>query len=114
MRMGRCAWPCEMPRSRHYLGQWHADEHDLTLDPSAAARAAAPFDRASVADDKAMLRAAAELTRDLNAPRPAIYWADLIASAVLGYAALAAAVLLRRLGWRWPRVRSRCWRSTAR
>ena len=37
-----------------------------------------------VADDKAMLRAAAELTRDLLKPRPGIYWADLIASSVVG------------------------------
>jgi fatty acid desaturase len=49
--------------------------------------------RPRIEDDKAMLRTAAELTRDLNAPRPGIYWADMIASAVLGYAALAAAVL---------------------
>jgi fatty acid desaturase len=44
-----------------------------------------------VADDKAMLRAAADLTRDLVKPRPAIYWADLIASMVVGYGALAVA-----------------------
>ncbi|TCP96373.1 fatty acid desaturase [Sphingomonas sp. PP-F2F-A104-K0414] len=41
-----------------------------------------------IADDKAMLRAAAELTRDLVKPRPVIYWADLIGSAVVGYGAL--------------------------
>ncbi len=44
-----------------------------------------------VADDKAMLRAAADLTRDLVKPRPAIYWTDLIASMVVGYGALAVA-----------------------
>ena len=49
--------------------------------------------RAPMADDKAMLRAAADLTRDLNAPRAAIYWADLIVSALLGYAALFIAML---------------------
>ncbi len=42
-----------------------------------------------IADDKAMLRAAAELTRDLVKPRPGIYWADLVGSAVVGYGALA-------------------------
>ena len=47
----------------------------------------------TVADDKAMLRAAADLTRDLNAPRAAIYWADFIASALVGYAALFTAML---------------------
>jgi fatty acid desaturase len=53
--------------------------------PSGAARA----------DDKAMLKAAANLTRDLNTPSARIYWADLIASAALGYAALAGAMLLQ-------------------
>jgi fatty acid desaturase len=39
-----------------------------------------------------MLRAAADLTRDLNVARPAIYWADLFGSALLGYAALFAVI----------------------
>jgi fatty acid desaturase len=43
-------------------------------------------------DDKAMLRAAADLTRQLNAPSAAIYWADMLGSAVVGYAALALAI----------------------
>ena len=61
----------------------------MTLD-----RAAAPAQpvRAIVADDKAMLKAAAELTRDLVKPRQGIYWADLIASSLVGYGALAAAI----------------------
>src|SRR3954471_4123436 len=46
-------------------------------------------------DDAAMLKAAAGLTRDLNAPRDAIYWADMLGSALLGYAALFAAMLVR-------------------
>ena len=57
---------------------------------------ATPFD-VRAADDKAMLRAAADLTRDLNVPDARLYWIDLIASAALGYAALAGAVLLG--GW---------------
>lgn len=44
-------------------------------------------------DDMAMIRAAADLTRDLNAARPLVYWADFLASAALGYAALAVAIL---------------------
>lgn len=48
--------------------------------------------RAGRADDKAMLKAAANLTRDLNVARPAIYWADMLGSALLGYAALALAI----------------------
>ncbi|MES2754798.1 MAG: fatty acid desaturase [Pseudomonadota bacterium] len=66
----------------------------VTLDRVPAARAA--FDPRA-ADDKAMLRAAADLTRDLNGPRPVFYWLDLIASTGLGYAALAGAILLG--GW---------------
>ena len=49
---------------------------------------------AQIADDKAMLRTAAELTRDLATARPAIYWPDMLGSAALGYAALAGAVLI--------------------
>ncbi len=41
------------------------------------------------------VRGAAELTRDLGVVRPAIYWADLGASTVVGYAALAVACLVR-------------------
>ena len=70
--------------------------HPLTAEPLAgsendvAARAArlkhAP-------EDMAMIRAAAELTRDLNGANPRIYWADFLVSALLGYAALAIAIV---------------------
>jgi fatty acid desaturase len=46
-------------------------------------------------DDAAMLKAAANLTRDLNVPSAGIYWADMIGSALLGYAALFAAMFVR-------------------
>ena len=42
-----------------------------------------------------MLKAAANLTRDLNVPSAGIYWADMIGSALLGYAALFAAMFVR-------------------
>jgi fatty acid desaturase len=45
-------------------------------------------------DDAAMLKAAAKLTRDLNVPSARIYWADMLGSALLGYAALFGAMLL--------------------
>ena len=45
-------------------------------------------------DDAAMLKAAANLTRDLNVPKSAIYWADMLGSALLGYAALFAAMFV--------------------
>lgn len=50
--------------------------------------------KSAIPDDKAMLRAAAELTRDINTARPGIYWPDMIVSALVGYAALAGAILL--------------------
>jgi len=42
-----------------------------------------------------MLKAAANLTRDLNAPNAAIFWTDMLGSALLGYAALFAAMFVR-------------------
>jgi fatty acid desaturase len=48
-------------------------------------------------DDAAMLKAAANLTRDLNVPKSSIYWADMLGSALLGYVALFATMALR-----WP------------
>lgn len=47
-----------------------------------------------IPDDKEMLRAAVELTRDIATARAAVYWPDMLASAALGYAALAGAILL--------------------
>ncbi|WP_374408140.1 fatty acid desaturase [Pelagerythrobacter sp.] len=68
-----------------------------TIDPAGAA-AAEPAARvpskAAIADDKVMLRAARDLTRDLAEARPAIYWTDMLLSAGLGYAALAGAILV--------------------
>lgn len=51
-------------------------------------------DTARVPDDAAMLRAAVELSRDIGEPSPLVYWADMVGSALLGYVALAAAMLL--------------------
>jgi len=48
---------------------------------------------AAIPDDTAMLRAAVDLTRDLNDARPAIYWPDFLVSAIVGYAGLAGAIL---------------------
>ncbi|MES2001103.1 MAG: fatty acid desaturase [Pseudomonadota bacterium] len=59
------------------------------------AAALPPGGAVPLVDDKAMLKAAANLTRDLNQPVARIYWADLIASALTGYAALAAAMIAR-------------------
>ena len=61
---------------------------------AASAAAATRVRLSSIVDDKAMLRAAAELTRDLNPPKPLVYWSDLLVSAGIGYGALAAAMTL--------------------
>ncbi|MBY8826609.1 fatty acid desaturase family protein [Hephaestia mangrovi] len=72
----------------------------LRLDRASAAPGVdAPARPDRMLDDKAMLRTAAELTRELNTPSPTIYWADLLASCVVGYGALAAAFLAPTLGW---------------
>ncbi|MGD9811026.1 MAG: fatty acid desaturase [Sphingobium sp.] len=51
----------------------------------------------AIADDAAMLRAAVDLTRDISAARPEIYWPDMLISAVIGYATLAGAILLENV-----------------
>ncbi|HKY82642.1 MAG TPA: fatty acid desaturase [Sphingobium sp.] len=53
-----------------------------------------PRARVPIPDDAAMLRAAAELARDYAVARPGIYWPDMVASALVGYAALAGAMLI--------------------
>ena len=61
--------------------------------------AATKASRTAIADDMAMIRSAAELTRDLNGANKAIYWSDFLGSALLGYGALFAAVLAPGTGW---------------
>ncbi len=53
--------------------------------------------KSTTPDDMVMLRAAVELTRDISAARPEIYWPDMLVSAAVGYAGLAGAILLS--GW---------------
>ena len=70
---------------------------DLTVDTSIPANArdiaaAGHAARKAVPDDMVMIRAAAELTRDLNGANKTIYWTDFLGSAALGYAALFAAI----------------------
>ena len=49
-------------------------------------------------DDKRLLRAAADVTRDHNTADARIYWGDMLASAAVGYAGLAGAILLQPVG----------------
>jgi fatty acid desaturase len=65
-----------------------------TLARNASDPAFAPAASARPKDDAAMLKAAANLTRDLNVPSARIYWTDLIASALIGYAGLFSAMAL--------------------
>ncbi len=66
-----------------------------TLERPASAAAPVPPILTRTPDDKEMLRAAVELTRDLQAARGDIYWTDLLLSAGIGYAALAGAILAK-------------------
>ena len=61
---------------------------------SGARETAPPRAPATLPDDQTMLRAAANVTRQLNVAKPAIYWVDLVGAALLGYASLAGALLL--------------------
>ncbi|EXS71591.1 fatty acid desaturase family protein [Sphingobium sp. Ant17] len=55
--------------------------------------AAAQRARAAIPDDTAMLRAAAELTRDYSVANPRIYWPDMLGSAVIGWVAMVGAIV---------------------
>ena len=49
------------------------------------------------ADDKDMLRAARDLTKDLGEARGAVYWTDMLVSTAIGYGGIAAAILTNNL-----------------
>ena len=66
-----------------------------TLDRNRTRAASEPQASPRAKDDAAMLKAAANLTRDLNAPKSTVYWADMLGSALLGYAALAGTIAAR-------------------
>lgn len=73
---------------------------EQTPDPSAnPAERPAKATRAQflASDDKAMLRAARELTKDLGTARAAIYWPDMLFFSLTGYAAIAGAVLVENV-----------------
>ncbi len=53
--------------------------------------------KAATFDDNELIRTAAKVTRDLNAVRPMIYWSDLAASAVIGYGAMVAAIMIENI-----------------
>ncbi len=51
-------------------------------------------------EDNALIKEAAQLTRELSTANPAIYWTDFLGSALIGYAALAFAILGEGTGLR--------------
>ena len=55
--------------------------------------------KSTIADDMAMIRAASELTRDLVVPSARVYWTDFLASTLIGYAGIAAAILAPSMPW---------------
>ena len=59
---------------------------------------AAQCARATIPDDAAMLRTAADLTRQLSTANPRIYWLDMLASAFVGYAGLGGAIMADHVG----------------
>ncbi|PXA97710.1 fatty acid desaturase [Nostoc sp. 3335mG] len=70
----------------------------IALDRRSAGVAPAKAATSRIADDRTLLRTAAEISRDLNTPQPAIYWTDLLLSAAIGYGALFAAMTLPSVG----------------
>ena len=66
----------------------------IDLTPNAPHSAAERVRSSQIPDDKEMLRAAVELTRDIATARPEIYWPDMLASTLVGYGALAGAILV--------------------
>src|SRR3546814_4519817 len=69
-----------------YVCELNSARGDKVADPAAVVR------KSDIPDDKEMLRAAVELTRDISTALPRIYWPDMLASATMGYAALAGAI----------------------
>ena len=63
--------------------------------PKATADSRQSSARSFVPEDNDLIRTAAKVTRDLNTPKPAIYWADFLASVIVGYGSLAGAIFIQ-------------------
>ena len=70
-------------------------KYHSTFEPASPVEAR-PIDRERfrTSDDKDMLRAARDLTKDINEPSATVYWSDLLLSSGIGYAALTGAILV--------------------
>jgi fatty acid desaturase len=69
----------------------------LSRDTAAVVSGAERLPKSAIKDDMAMIRAASDLTRDLVAANPRIYYADFLGSALLGYLGVAIAILAQPL-----------------
>ncbi|WP_417620409.1 fatty acid desaturase family protein [Parasphingorhabdus sp.] len=73
-----------------------------TISPNDAPMGALDSRRDSAAvpvpEDNELIRTAAKVTRDLNAPQPAIYWIDFLASVGVGYGSLAGSIFSESTG----------------
>lgn len=87
----------DAPSSCHYILVMANDMKSATLPSDGVAErldggSISEGKKPRVVDDMAMIRAAAELTRDLNAPDPRVYWLDFLVSAAIGYSGLFMAI----------------------
>ena len=73
-----------------------------TISPQNAPKAAPGLTPGAAAvrvpEDNELIRTAAKVTRDLNAPKPAIYWTDFLASVAIGYGSLVGAIVSQSIG----------------
>ena len=61
--------------------------------PKAGASSSPDTPAVRLPEDNELIRTAAKVTRDLNTARPVVYWTDFLASVLIGYGALAGAIV---------------------
>lgn len=87
------------PHSAILLPRIYGESRSMTMMNTAAERpvlsaasGTTKIAKSAIPDDMAMIRAAAEMTRDLVTPNARIYWSDFLASTLIGYVGVAAAI----------------------
>jgi fatty acid desaturase len=75
-------------------------DSSLKLDPATPTTAETPpAKKRQFVDDQELIRAAAQLTRELSKASPATYWFDFLASAGIGYGALLLCIMTQSLAF---------------
>jgi len=76
-------------------------QHQPITSSEPDAHSSSPAKRADflTSDDKDMLRAARELTKDLGKAKGNVYWPDMLVSTAIGYAGIATAILTNNLAF---------------